>query len=169
MQHAVNVLDCLWGKAFAARLARLAEGIIELLYLVRVQRLKAHSAERGLDVQPDVIRVNLPRAGLDAAEIGLFPDIEPLTERLLVRLDIGAVVNGGSRGLELLHNLLLSFAVDRAPPLFAGTEVHSVRIAGLPIFVFLPADHAGDPSHRAGAACTLCHEKTSFLFRPCVL
>ena len=136
---------------------------------MRIKRLQTHSAERRLDVQPDIIGVDRARARLNAAEIGLFPYVEPLPERLLARLDIGAAVNGSGGRRELLHDLFLRLAGDGTPPLLAGTEVYAVRITGLPIFVFLPADHAGDLSHRAGAVCTLCHEKTSFLFRPCVL
>ena len=73
----MNVLDGLGRKARLARPARLAEGVIELLYLVRIKRFRPHSAERGLDVQPDIIGVDRARARLDAAEIGLFPYIEP--------------------------------------------------------------------------------------------
>ena len=169
VEHTVNVLDGLGRKARLARPARLAEGVIELLYLVRIKRFRPHSAERGLDVQPDIIGVDRARARLDAAEVGLFPYIEPLPERLLARLDIGAAVNGSGGSLELLHDLFLRLAGDRAPPLLAGAEVYAVRIAGLPVFVFLPADHASNLSHRAGAVCTLRHEKTSFLFWPRVL
>ena len=50
VEHTVNVLDGLGRKARLARPARLAEGVIELLYLVRIKRFRPHSAERGLDV-----------------------------------------------------------------------------------------------------------------------
>lgn len=171
MEYAVDVLDSLGGKALRAVLCGFAQGIVKRLDHVGIQRFQPHSAQGGLDIDPNIGLVQIHRAGLDAAQVGFRPGVQPLPQGLLVGGRIGAVINGGGGGFEFLGNFLLGLAGDGALYLLAGAGVRSLRVSGLPVFILLAVAGDGFLSDRTRSLCRSSGHagKSPFLLRPGML
>lgn len=145
--------------------------VVKALDGLGVEGFRADSTQGGLDVYANICFVDFQRPGLDSAAVGGYPGVQPLPQCLLAGSGIGAVVNGGGGCLQLLGNFLLGFAGNGALHLLPGAGVGALRIAGFPVFVFLPVSGDGFLSDRAGAVCgPPCHgEKSPFFLRPGML
>lgn len=164
-------LTVLGGKALRAVLCGLAQGVVKRLDVLGGQGLQADRAQGGLDMEPDVGLVDLQRAGLHAAAVDVRPGVQPLPQGLLVGGRIGAVINGGGGGFELLGNFLLGLAGDGALHLLAGAGARSLRVSRLPVFILLSVAGDGFLSDCARSLCRSSSHtgKSPFLLRPGML
>lgn len=99
------------------------ENIIESLNLLRFQRTQLHSAKAGIQVQFHAAAVKICRGRLDVFQIAVCPDTQPLGDRHVRRLRIGAVIDGAGCRFQLLQHLFLCFPGDGVLDLLAGSGV----------------------------------------------
>ena len=129
------------------------KGVVKCLDGGGVQGLQADGPQGGLDVHPDIAGIDFPCPGLDPAQVGGGPGVQPLPHGLLVGGGVGAVINGGGSVSQLLRYLLLGFAGDGALNLLSGAWVSPCGIAGLPVFIGLASAGDGFLADRASPRC----------------
>lgn len=115
-----------------------AEPIYKTLDRVRVQLRQFHRAHGGLDMVLDVAGVYFNGPGLGTAQVILCPDVQPLPHGEPGRLRIGPGVDGHGGGLELLPDLPLCLAGERALDLLPRAGVPARGDPGFPIGILFP-------------------------------
>ena len=88
------------------------QSVQKFLNSVSVQLIQADCGEIGLDMQSDIVLVNFDGTGLDAAQIGVSPDVQPLAQGHFAWLSICLIVHRRHGLSQLLPDFLLRFGVD---------------------------------------------------------
>lgn len=108
----------------------------------------------------DIAFVSIGCCGLYIAQIIPRPDIQPLPHGEPGQIRIGPAIDGHGGGLQLLPDLFLCFASERALDLLPRAGVPARGDSGLPIGVFLPVPCDGLFSDGSAAFGSLfCHKK----------
>ena len=117
-------------------LAAFCQSVIKLLDGGRVQGFQTDSAQGGLDMVSDMRLIGNGSKGLDTAQIGICPGIQPLPHRLLAGCNIGTAADGCRNLCQLLGYFFLCLAGDRALHLLSGSRIMPGGVSGFPPLIF---------------------------------
>ena len=139
VKYAVNIAD-----RFGRELLLCQEAIIKPLYLRGVQRRQPDFTQHRLDVVITVSLIGVQRIGLHGIlHIGLKPGVQPFSNGVLRRFQIGPIIQFRCDLRQLLPDFLLCLSIDRFLDLFAAGGVKAGRKPCLPPAICSFADRPG--------------------------
>lgn len=125
VEHQMDVSQGLGRKPLAALVNGFDEVVVELLDSEGGKLLQLDSSKGGLDVLPDVVAVVHGGTRLHIDQVGVLPDVQPLSQGHLARLPVSLLYQAEILEILLPHLWLFQLMIEYINLLFVISESFS--------------------------------------------